>query len=686
MRRVEIPRAAGDDIFRMKSFFSTLTVLLVLTSFALAQSPSATWISVGPDGGDVRSLSYDPANPNRILLGTSAGQIYQSLDSGKIWSRYVRIGKGNDYVVDHIIFDPKQQGVIYVAAWTLEQEGGAVFKSTDDGHSWEPLKAMEGKSVRAMAMAPSDPNTLVAGTLDAVYRTRTGGQTWDRISPESSAEIKNIESIAIDPLDPNVVYAGTWHLPWKTIDGGSSWHNIKNGVIDDSDVFSIIIDPSQSQVVYASACSGIYKSDNGGELFHKIQGIPFSARRTRVLKQDPNNHDVVYAGTTEGLWRTTDAGKSWRRITSPEVIVNDVAVDVQNHDHILLATDRSGVLVSNNGGGSFEPSNMGFAHRQVAALTVDPDDQNTLYAGLVNDKQYGGVFVSHDQGRRWRQLSAGLDGRDVFAVRKVGTHLLAGTSNGVFEFAGAGGTTSERWRPLDHIVNENVVVVRKATKTRKELTRKLVKPGVLKTRVTDIQIHDNRWIVAGNQGIFTSSNMGLTWQGGPLLGRSGFDLVRTDTKWIAAAGRNFLLLSPDNGEHWQEAAPPKIVTSINDLAFAPDDSIWLACREGLYRSKDQGATWDRLLKLPVVNLASVFYDAENHRMLVTALNSTEVFASTDDGQSWQHQDSGWLLRTLATDAGRLVASTAFDGVVIEKRTTDSAQAAVAGSETRSAVR
>lgn len=670
----------------MKSVFFPLILLFAAVGCAFAQNPHSTWISVGPDGGDVRSLSYDPANPNRILLGTSAGQVYQSQDAGKTWARYVRIGKGNDYVVDHIIFDPKQPGVIYVAAWTLEQEGGAVFKSTDDGHSWEPLKAMEGKSVRAIAMSASDPNTLVAGTLDAVYRTRNGGQTWDRISPETSSEIKNIESIAVDPVDPDVVYAGTWHLPWKTTDGGRSWHNIKNGVIDDSDVFSIIIDPAQPQVVYASACSGIYRSENGGELFHKIQGIPFSARRTRVLKQDPNDHNVVYAGTTEGLWKTSDSGMTWRRITSPEVIVNDVMVDIHNHDHILLATDRSGVLTTNNAGESFEPSNTGFAHRQVAALAVDPEDQNTLYAGLVNDKQFGGVFVSHDQGGHWRQLSAGLDGRDVFAVRKVGTHLLAGTTNGVFEFAPAGAGKMERWQPIDRIVNEDVLIVRKATKTRKELTRKVVKTGVLKARVTDIRIHDKRWIVAGSQGIFTSSNLGKTWQGGPLLGRSGFDLVRTDTKSIAAAGRNFLLLSQDDGEHWQEAALPKIITSINDLAFGPNDSIWLACREGLYRSIDQGATWERLMKLPVVNLASVFYDAESRRVLVTALNSTEVFATSDDGQNWQHQDSGWLLRSLAQDAGRLVASTAFDGVVIEKPAAEAAQAAVSGNETRSSMR
>jgi len=661
-------------------FRALLTAILIIgVTLAPAQTTSTasqSWISVGPDGGDVRTLSADPANASRVLLGTSAGQIYQSEDGGKIWQRFVRIGKGNDYVVDHIIFDPQQPGVIYVAAWTLESEGGSVFKTTDNGHSWQPLSSLEGKSVRSMAIAASDPNVLVAGTLDGVYRTRNGGQTWQHISPETSGEIKNIESIAIDPTNADVVYAGTWHLPWKTSDGGKSWHNIKSGIVDDSDVFSIIIDPKRPDVVYASACSGIYKSESAGELFHKIQGIPFSARRTRVLKQDPSNSNVVYAGTTEGLWKTSDSGRTWRRITSGEVIVNDVLVDVRDSKHVLLATDRSGVMASNNGGSSFEASNTGFAHRQVAAIAVDPEDQSTLYAGLVNDKQYGGVFVSHDQGVQWKQMSSGLDGRDIFALRKIGTHLLAGTSNGVFELEKV--ASQERWSPIDRIANEKIVIVRKATKTRKALTRKEVKTGILKARVTDIQVHDNKWIAASTQGFFTSSNLGRTWQGGTLAGHSDFTLIRTSSKLMAAAGRNFLLASVDGGENWYEAKLPKIITAISDAALAPDDSIWLACREGLYRSSDGGDNWERLLKLPVVNLSSVFYDAGSKSILVTAMESTEVFSSTDNGATWRHRDSGWLLRTITEDRGKLVASTAFDGVVLEKPATESAQINVSG--------
>jgi photosystem II stability/assembly factor-like uncharacterized protein len=661
--------------WKMTRFRIAIPVFLFLISGAFAQNAPTrttaapeqreTWTSVGPDGGDVRSLSYDPANPRHILLGTSAGQIYQSNDGGGTWTRFVRIGKGNDFVVDHILFDPKDPQTLYVAAWRLEEQGGEVFKSTDAGHTWTPLEGMRGKSVRALAMAPSDSHTLVAGALDGVFRSSDAGATWQRISPESSAEIKNVESIAVDPTNPDVVYAGTWHLPWKTSDGGKTWKNIKNGVIDDSDVFSIIIDPKQPQVVYASACSGIYKSESAGELFHKIQGIPFSARRTRVLKQDPANQNIVYAGTTEGLWKTSDAGRTWAKITGSNVIVNDVLVDVQNPEHVLLATDRSGVLASNNGGNSFMTSNTGFAHRQVAALTVDPQDDTTLYAGVVNDKEYGGAFVSHDRGLHWKQMSTGLlvkekyDGSDVFTIRKTGVHLLAGTSHGVFKLDG------ERWVPLDHVVNEKEVVVRKATKTRKAIVRKEAKTGTLTSRVTDIEVADGKWYAASSSGLYTSTNSGRTWEGGPVLSHASFHTVRVSPKLMAASGHNYLVASVDGGHTWYDAKLPQVITSIRDIAIAPDDSLWIACREGLYRSSDGGDTWGRLERLPVVNLASIYYDQESRRMLVTAINSTEVFASADDGRTWQHNDTGWLLRHIRDDAGHLVASTAFDGIVVQ---------------------
>ena len=190
----------------------------------------------------------------------------------------------------------------------------------------------------------------------------------------------------------------------RPTDGGKNWTNIKQGIIEDSDVFSIIVDPKQPKVVYLSACSGIYKSEDGGAKFtggvgvNKTQGIPSTARRTRVLMQDPNHLDTVFAGTTEGLYRTFDAGKYWMQTTGSDVIVNDVYVDPENSKHVLLATDRRGVLASDDGGDSFVPSNSGFSARQITAFTGDAQHPATVYVGVVNDKESGGVFVSQPAG------------------------------------------------------------------------------------------------------------------------------------------------------------------------------------------------------------------------------------------------------------------------------------------------
>ncbi len=184
-------------------------------------------------------------------------------------------------------------------------------------------------------------------------------------------------------------------------------------------------------------------------MFSKIQGIPFTARRTRVLKQDPTNENIVYAGTTEGLWKTVDLGKSWKRVSNPEVVVNDVFVDPRDSNHVLIATDRSGVMASTNGAATWETSNHGYTHRYVSALLADNQNAHTLYVGLVNDREYGGVFYSHDNGQHWMQKAAGLGGRDVFALKQTpnGT-LVAGTNRGIFylEHNGTRMASDERGR------------------------------------------------------------------------------------------------------------------------------------------------------------------------------------------------------------------------------------------------
>ena len=177
--------------------------------------------------------------------------------------------------------------------------------------------------------------------------------TGSSISP-SDGIVKNIESIAVDPKNPNVVYAGTWHLAWKTSDGGANWQHINKGMIDDSDVFSIIVDASNPADRFRQRLLGnLQERNRRRSVRQRYRAFRFTARRTRVLKQDPSNPATVYAGTTEGLWKTADDGKNWKLASSPEIVVNDVLIDPRNSQRVLLATDRSGVLASDNSAREF---------------------------------------------------------------------------------------------------------------------------------------------------------------------------------------------------------------------------------------------------------------------------------------------------------------------------------------------
>jgi photosystem II stability/assembly factor-like uncharacterized protein len=524
---------------------------------------------------------------------------------------------------------------------------------------------MHGKSVRAMAISASDDKVVVAGALDGVYRSTDGGNNWQKISP-SDGIVKNIESIAVDPKDPNTVYAGTWHLAWKTSDGGANWQHINKGMIDDSDVFSIIVSSANPSEVFASACSGIYKSVSGGDLFEKIKGIPFTARRTRVLKQDPSNPEIVYAGTTEGLWKSVDEGKNWKRVSNPEVVVNDVLVDPRNSQRVLLATDRSGVLASDDGAASFTASNHGYSHRYVSAILADNKEPNTIYIGLVNDREFGGVFSSRDGGQSWQQQSMGLEGRDVFTLKQAsnGT-LIAGTNRGMFELAEGGST----WHAINNVVLEKTVSKTVTLKSGKKKTVSTVAStkSVLDGRVNDTDLGSNRWFAATSAGLFVSKDHGKIWMGGPVSGEKDFVAVQAQDDVVVAATRSTVLVSNDDGKMWQPAVLASYPINIRNVTVTPDGQVIVATREGAFHSADAGKSWNHVLAgLPDKDITSVTYDGSHHRLLATSGQTGVVFESADGGSTWQRgPDSGFPLRRISVVHGHYVAATPFDGVIAQ---------------------
>jgi photosystem II stability/assembly factor-like uncharacterized protein len=632
-------------------------------------SSSAAWTVMGPAGGDARAIASVPDHPDHLFLGSTNSWLYESLDAGAHWRRIFRLDDSGHMIVDHIVVDAADSRTIFAAGWK-DSEGG-LWVSHDEGRTWNEVAGLHKQSIRSFVQAPSDPKIIFAGTLEGVFRSSDAGASWTLISPAGSREIHEVESLAVDPKRPEIIYAGTWHLPWKTEDGGKNWHNVKQGLIDDSDVFSIILDPVRPSTVFLSACSGIYKSQNAGSHFWKIQGIPSTARRTRVLKQDPANREIVYAGTTEGLYKTLDGGRTFKRMTGPEVIVNDVFIDPRDSKRVLLATDRGGVLVSTDAGANFVASNEGVSGRKVTALLVDKSDPLRMYAGVVNDKTYGGVFVTDDGGARWRQIGAGLDGRDVFALAqaKDGT-VLAGTSSGIFALdspanAAAASDSPLTWKPRNTIANTVMKVTTETVRRTRVNVEKEVKAPVieLESRVVALDVSNELWLAATSLGLLTSRDQGASWQGGPVMGFGDYLSVTVRGEAMVAARNNGAVLSKDGGRTWWPIGLPKMLTHIRRVVFSPDGTLWLGAREGIYFSQDQGKTWLWVERIPFRDVDDLEYDAATHRVLVSSRTNDQIFSIDPKTMTWKWWHAGYRIALIRTAGNRLVAASLDDGVV-----------------------
>jgi photosystem II stability/assembly factor-like uncharacterized protein len=657
---------------------------------------AATWYPLGPFGGDARAFAADSRDPQHLYLGTATGWIYESHDGGNSWIRIAQIANRNDLVIDHILTDPVHPRRLIVGAWIVDREDGGLYTSDDAGKTWTAQAEMRGQSVRSLARSSSNPDELVAGTLRGVFRSMDNGVHWTQISPADSMEIHEVQSIAIDPGDPNIIYAGTWHLPWKTTDGGNTWQNIKEGIIEDSDVFSIIIDPTRPNIVYASACSGIYKSLDAGAQFtggvglNQAQGIPSTARRTRKLVEDPKNPDTVYGGTTEGLYRTLDGGVQWSRMTDADIIVNDVWVDPSNTDHVLIATDHGGVLASNDAGVSFHASNGGFSARQVSAYSADPDSPATLYVGVVNDKETGGVFQSTDGGLRWEQKSDGLNGRDVFSLLALpGGGLLAGTTHGIYRLT-PGGWTQSTTQGEPTVVPRPVVEVKKApvrgqhpaphaaVRSHRPAPRASVVPPPEHTAPPgfDAQIfaladaHDAVF-AATSVGLLRGDPAGEAWTPVPAMPLVQPRFLAAHEAVVFAADFKQLSLSEDHALTWKPLKLPDGLSQIGAVAVDNLNNLWVGGAEGAFLSSDDGTTWQPVPDLSVTEVDSIFFDDANQRVLITAANSTFVFAVHLPDYKVNYWAAGWKLRFARPVGDHLVGATLYDGVVIQPIMVDS---------------
>jgi photosystem II stability/assembly factor-like uncharacterized protein len=708
----------------MKFFRSVCVVatLLFLASSAVVAADNAgeassrderRWEVTGPFGGSVRALVVSPDDPKRVFIGTSDGQLYRSRDGGGTWSRTIPGFDKPGLVLDNLIVDPGDPRVMYLGVWSAAGiKIGGIFKSTDGGDTGKELDDMHNESVRALAIDPNDSNILVAGTLSGVFRTTDAGGDWERISPKDHAELINVESVAIDPRDTKIIFAGTTHLPWKTTDGGLTWHSIKEGMLDDSDVFSIAILDDNPDHVFASACSGIYRSENSGNLWSKVQGIPFTSRRTHIIYPHPSRPDVIFAGTTQGLWRTMDGGKSWQILTPKTLVVNSIDINANEPDKILLGTENHGVLVSRDLGKSFFESNVGFIHRHV--LTIEPDIAmpNRVYSTVFHDGVAGGLFISNDGGRTWRQSIKGLGGRDIFALYQdpdTPMILYAGTNYGVYRSKDRGETwafvgkskkpaparkSTRRGRAAVDTGEEVAVVQVAAVQRRKSSRRAAPKKAAKKptgpplvtleeqvnTFLAYTDAEGKRWLLAGTtKGLYRSTDIDKGWEVIPTSGLlapfSAMSSAPNDPEHVLYLGTSRgLALSRDFGQTWERINRGPDEMPIKSIAQDPVDpkNVYVGARGYFFKTSDGGRSWrKRGGGLPAGDITVVAVDPLDHDVIYAGDYGAGGFYRSDDrGESWNRLDAGlpsprlWTIAPDPFDPGRVYAGSFSGGVYI----------------------
>jgi photosystem II stability/assembly factor-like uncharacterized protein len=333
--------------------------------------------------------------------------------------------------IDDFAVVESNPNIVYVGT-----ASGGVWKTTNNGTTWEPVFDKEGVStIGDLAIAPSDPSVIWAGTGepnnrqssswgDGAYKSVDGGKTWKNMGLEKT---RHIGRIVIHPKNPDVVYvAALGHLwgpnaergVYKTTDGGKTWAQVLK-INDDTGVSDIAMDPESPDVLYAAAYerrrtpfgfngggpdSAIYKTVDGGANWKKLtKGLPYENGGDTgrigldIYRKDANIVYAIVQHEKGGTFRSEDKGETWKKMgdTNPRPsYYSQIRIDPNNDLRIWELGAQ--MFYSEDGGKTFSTQRVHSIHGDFHAMWIDPGDSNHMIAGSD-----GGIHWSYDAGKTW---------------------------------------------------------------------------------------------------------------------------------------------------------------------------------------------------------------------------------------------------------------------------------------------
>jgi photosystem II stability/assembly factor-like uncharacterized protein len=319
--------------------------------------------------------------------------------------------------------------VIFVGA-----ASGGIFKSVNNGVTWRPVFDKDGTSLSIgdLAIAPSDPNVIWAGTGepnnrqssswgDGVFKSVDGGETWTHMGLRDT---HHIGRIVIHPTNPNLVYVAALGHLWgpnderglyRTKDAGKTWERVlkidaDTGVVDiamDADGRTLFAAAYQRRrrgwgFVGGGAGSGLHRSLDGGDTWQKLAGgLPEGTVGRIGVEISRSNPDIVYAVVEHkegGIFRSEDRGTTWTKQSSLNQrpsYYSQIRIDPKNPNKLWKLA--SPLFVSIDAGKTWRSNDTGDRiHVDHHALWINPNNPEHLMLG--ND---GGLYFSYDGSRTW---------------------------------------------------------------------------------------------------------------------------------------------------------------------------------------------------------------------------------------------------------------------------------------------
>ncbi len=315
-----------------------------------------------------------------ICVGTVGTGLWQSPDGGETW-RMVHRGLWFESRGFSLAVHPRDPRIIYAGT------DDGIYCSEDRGASFERLGSpMNGLPVWKVALDPVDPNILFAGTRPAaLFRSRDGGQRWQKLEVEMAAEcpdvrIPRVTSLVVDPSDHNIIWAGIEvDGVRRSLDGGETWTRIPEG-ISIPDIHDIAVSPVAPKTVIVNTNREIFVSTDNGESWHGLGvGKRFSFPYCRGLALRADNPRVLFVatgdeaiGSTGGIQRSQDRGQSWELLplpVEPNTPIWAFATNAADPNRIVACSHYGQLFVSNDGGDSWEKLRREFAEVRAVAWT-----------------------------------------------------------------------------------------------------------------------------------------------------------------------------------------------------------------------------------------------------------------------------------------------------------------------------